>query len=238
MDKTDTSITKPVALVTGASRGIGYAVAKRLAKEGCHVIITARTVGGLEELYDAIKQEGGTATIAAFDLLAYAKIDELGAYIAHSFGRLDMLVGNAAMLGDVTPLHHTDPVVWEKTLALNVTANWRLIRSMHPLLMQSKAGRAVFVTSGVTSSPHPYWSGYAVSKAALETLIETYAAEHAKTSLKVNLVDPGKVRTAMRAAAMPGENPETLPKADSITDIFVKLCSPDLQETGKKFFAQ
>ncbi len=223
-----------IALITGASRGIGAAVAKRFAAEGAHVILVARTVGGLEAVDDEIKALGGTATLAAFDLAEYDKIDQLGATVYQRFGKLDILVGNAALLGDLTPLSHADADMWNRVMAINLTANWRLIRSCDRLLKAADAGRAIFVTSGVAEVVHPYWGMYAVSKAALEMLVNTYAAEVANTSVKVNMIDPGVVRTSMRASAMPGEDPMTLPPPDAITDVFVRLASPDFNKNGER----
>jgi NAD(P)-dependent dehydrogenase (short-subunit alcohol dehydrogenase family) len=214
-----------IALVTGASRGIGAAVAKRLAAEGAHVILVARTISGLEETDDAIKAAGGEATLVPLDLLEGNKIDELGGIIAKRFGKLDILVGNAAILGVLSPTSHITPSIWEKTIATNLTANFRLIRSFDSLLRQSEAGRAIFVTSGVTKIEAPYWGAYAASKAGLEQLIATYSAELKQTNVKVNLVDPGIVRTGMRAEAMPGEDANTLRAPEDVTDIFVKLAS-------------
>jgi len=222
-----------IALITGASRGIGAAVAQALAAQGAHVILVARTVGGLEEVDDAIQRAGGSATLVPMDLADHAKIDQLGVQIAERFGRLDVLVGNAAMLGELTPLSHADHKVWDRVMAVNVTANWRLIRICDPLLRASIAGRAMFVTSGITQGVFPYWGPYAVSKAALETLVKTYAAEVAQTNVKANLIDPGVVRTAMRAAAMPGEDPKCLPDPASITGLFVTLAQADSTQTGR-----
>lgn len=223
-----------VALITGASRGIGAAVAKRFAAEGAHVILVARTVGGLEEVDDAIRARGGEeATLVPLDLTLLEAIDELGARVAERFGRLDILVGNAATLGVLSPMGHIDPEVWDQVIALNLTANWRLIRSFDPLLRESEAGRAIFVTSGVAGGVHPYWGAYAVSKAALEALVRTYAGEVTKTRVRVNLVDPGAVRTRMRAQAFPGEDPETLPPPESVTDAFVELAEPACARHGE-----
>ncbi|HEU5047219.1 MAG TPA: SDR family NAD(P)-dependent oxidoreductase [Rickettsiales bacterium] len=228
-----------IALVTGASRGIGAAVAKRLAAEGAHVILAARTVGGLEAVDDAITKAGGKATLVPLDLAEHDKIDHLGVAIAERFGKLDILVGNAGTLGELTPLTHAEASMWDRVIAVNLTANWRLIRICDPLLRRSEAGRAIFVTSGTTQRPKAsaYWGPYAVSKAGLETLVETYAAEVTQTNVKVNLVDPGVVRTKMRAHAMPGEDPMTLPEPDAVTDIFVKLASPECKESGERFAA-
>ena len=222
-----------VALVTGASRGIGRSVAKRFAREGAHLILNARTQGALEELDDEIRALGGHATLVPADLTDYAKIDEMGAAVFQRYGRLDVLVGNAAMLGILSPLGHIDPALWEQTVALNLTANWRLIRSFDSLLRLSDAGRALFVTSGAAQGAVPYWGVYATSKAALETMVKVYAAEVAKTAIRVNLVDPGAIRTAMRAEAFPGEDPMTLKPPEDITQVFVDLASPDETRTGQ-----
>jgi len=222
-----------IALVTGASRGIGAAVAKRYAAEGAHVILVARTVGGLEEVDDAIRRAGGTATLVPLDLADGNKIDELGARLYERFGKLDILVGNAGTLGVLTPVGHMDPPVWDKVLAVNLTANWRLLRSMDPLLRRAEAGRALFVTAGVTRGVFPFWGAYAASKAALEALVKTYAAEVASFGIRANLVDPGVVRTALRAQAFPGEDPQTLPTPEAVTEVFVTLAEPSCRRNGQ-----
>jgi len=222
-----------IALVTGASRGIGAAVARRYAAEGAHVVLVARTVGGLEETDDAIRAAGGGATLVPLDLAEGIKIDELGARLFERFGKLDILVGNAGMIGVLTPLTHMDPQVWEKVVAINLTANWRLLRSMDPLLRRSDAGRAIFVTSGAARGVFPFWGAYATTKAALEMLVRTYAAEVAEFGLRANIVDPGVVRTAMRAQAFPGEDPMTLPPPEAITEIFVTLAEPSCRRNGQ-----
>jgi NAD(P)-dependent dehydrogenase (short-subunit alcohol dehydrogenase family) len=222
-----------IALITGASRGIGAAVAKRYAAEGAHVVLAARTTGGLEETDDAIRAAGGAATLVPLDLTEGAKIDELGARLYERFGKLDILVGNAGTLGELTPLTHMDPPLWEKVIALNLTANWRLLRSMDPLLRRSDAGRAIFVSSGAARGAVPFWGAYAVSKAALEMLVRTYAAEVASFGIKANAVAPGVVRTAMRAQAFPGEDPMTLPPPEAISEIFVTLAEPSCRQNGQ-----
>lgn len=222
-----------LALVTGASRGIGYFAALELARRGAHVIAAARTVGGLEELDDAIKAEGGTATLVPLDLTDHAAIDRLGASIDQRWGRLDMLLANAGMLGGLSPIPHIDPAVFEKVMNVNVTANFRLMRSLEPLLTASPSGRAVFITSGAARSCKPFWGAYATSKAALEGLARVWAHEHAHGKLRVNLVNPGAMRTAMRALAMPGEDPQILPHPSELAGDLAWLLGPDMQETGR-----
>ena len=222
-----------IALITGASRGIGAAGARRFAREGAHLVLVARTVGGLEEIDDAIRAAGGAATCAPFDLLDYPAIDRLGGVIAERYGRLDVLVGNAAMLGGLRPMGHYPTEDWENLFALNVTANWRLIRSFDALLRASDAGRAIFVTAAAGRRHTAYWGAYAASKAALESMAMTYAAELTKTDVKVNLIEPVATRSRLRAEAMPGEDPQSLPHPDDITDAFVELASPDCRRNGE-----
>jgi NAD(P)-dependent dehydrogenase (short-subunit alcohol dehydrogenase family) len=222
-----------IALVTGASRGIGRAAALALAAEGAHVVLVARTVGGLEEVDDAIKAKGGSATLVPLDLKDFAAIDRLGASIFERWERLEALLGNAGQLGALTPLSHLDPKVFQELLDVNVTANWRLIRSLDPLLRASDAGRALFVTSGAAGKHTPFWGGYGMAKAALESLALTYAAECESTNVRVNLINPGPVRTAMRARAMPGEDPNDLPPAEAIAPLIVELLSPSCTRNGE-----
>jgi len=224
-----------IALVTGASRGIGHAIALKLAAEGAHVVAVARTVGGLEELDDAIQASGGTATLVPLDLTDSSGIDRLGAALHERYGRLDVLVGNAGILGPISPLGHVEPKAWDDVIAVNVTANWRLIRSMDPLLRQAEAGRAVFLTSGAASNARAYRGPYSLSKAALDVLVRTYAAETASTNVRANLFNPGPTRTRMRATLMPGEDPATLPPADEVAAQIVELCLPSFQETGRLY---
>jgi len=224
-----------VALVTGASRGIGHATALKLAAAGAHVVAVARTVGGLEELDDAIRAGGGTATLAPLDLKDFAGIDRLGGTLHERYGRLDVLIGNAGILGPVSPLGHIEPSAWDEVLAVNVTANWRLIRSMDPLLRCAAAGRAVFLTSGSATNARAYRGPYSISKAALDVLVRTYAAETATTPVRVNLFSPGPTRTRMRASLMPGEDPQTLPPPEQVAEKIVELVLPSFQETGKVY---
>ncbi len=229
-------MTKPlssrIALVTGASRGIGRATALQLARAGAHVVAVARTQGGLEELDDEIGQAGGTATLVPLDLKDTDGISRLAAALSERYGRLDVLLGNAGALGPLSPLSHVEPRAWNEVLAVNVTANWHLIRSMEALLLKSDAGRAVFVTSGAAAKAKAYWGPYSVSKAALDVLVRTWAAETATTALRVNLFSPGPVRTRMRASAFPGEDPETLPAPEAVAEKIVPLCLPDFVQTG------
>ncbi|CDO60857.1 Oxidoreductase, short-chain dehydrogenase/reductase family [Candidatus Phaeomarinobacter ectocarpi] len=219
-------------LITGASRGIGYAVALAFAREGAHVIAVARTEGALEELDDAIQSEGGSATLVPLDLTDYEGVDRLGAALFERWGKLDVLIGNAGDLGVISPIGHVQPKDWHKAIDINVNANWRLLRSMDPLLQAADAGRAVFVTSGAAQKCNPFWGPYAVSKAALEALVKTYAAESANTNVRANLLSPGPVRTAMRAKAMPGEDPGTLPHPNDVAGLFLEMSRPDFTENG------
>lgn len=221
-----------VALITGASRGIGRAVALRFAAEGAELILSARTQGALEEVDDEIRQLGRQATLVPADLTDYPVIDRMGAAVYERWGRLDVLVGNAGLLGVLSPVGHISPEIWDQVVAVNVTANWRLLRSFDPLLRASDAGRAVFVTSGV-SSGRAYWGAYAASKAALETMVKTYAAEVAKSSIRANLINPGATRTRMRAEAFPGENPDTVKAPEDITEVFVQLAEPACTLNGE-----
>jgi NAD(P)-dependent dehydrogenase (short-subunit alcohol dehydrogenase family) len=223
-----------VVLVTGASRGIGYAAAKNAAARGAHVVAIARTVGGLEDLYDDIQAMGSSTTLVPMDLTDGDAIDRLGAAIFERWGQLDGLIGNAGLLGVLSPLPHIEPKEFEKVFAVNVTANYRLIRSMDLLLRQSDAGRAVFVSSGAARSAKPYWGLYAASKASLDALVKSYAGEMAITNVKANVFYPGQVRTAMRAKAMPGEDPDTLPSPDEIAPKLVDLISPSYDQSGMR----
>jgi NAD(P)-dependent dehydrogenase (short-subunit alcohol dehydrogenase family) len=229
----DQSLQGRIALVTGASRGIGRAAALALAEAGAHVIALARTVGGLEELDDAIQAKGGSTTLVPLDLKDSAGIDRMGAAIFERWGKLDMLLANAGILGVLTPLTHLAPRVWDDLMAINLTANWRLIRSLDQLLRLSDAGRAVFVSSGAANYNRPFWGGYAVSKAALDAMVKTYAAELTGTTVKVNLLYPGPTRTAMRAQAMPGEDPMTLPAPEELAPLIVEMLSPDYSANGE-----
>jgi NAD(P)-dependent dehydrogenase (short-subunit alcohol dehydrogenase family) len=222
------------ALITGASRGIGAAVARRFAVEGAHVVLVARTPGGLEEIDDAIRAHGGTATLVPLDLRDFARIDELAAALYQRYGRLDLLVGNAAEFGHMAPLGHTDPQRWDAIIALNLTANWRLIRAMDPLLRLAPAGRAIFVTSRLGRDAPPYYGPYAVAKAGLETLVRSYAGEvAARTNIRANLIDPGIARTRLRAAIFPGEDPASVPPPERVTDAFLALAVPGCTRNGE-----
>jgi NAD(P)-dependent dehydrogenase (short-subunit alcohol dehydrogenase family) len=231
----NTELTGKVVLVTGASRGIGYATSIEAARRGAHVIAVARTVGGLEELDDAIQDVGGSSTLVPFDLRDGDALDRLGAAIFERWGHLDGLVANAGMLGTLSPVPHLKPDEFDKVLALNVTANYRLLRSLDLLLRQSEAGRAVFVSSSSARSARPFWGLYAASKAALDALVKSYAGEMSTTNVKTNVFYPGAVRTAMRAKAMPGENPDTLPQPTEIAPHLVDLLSPQLAENGRLY---
>ncbi len=228
----DVTHSPRIALVTGASRGIGRAAAVALAKTGAHVILVARTVGGLEETDDLVRAAGGTAILVPLDLTDFVALDRLGVSIFERWGRLDALFANAATLGELSPLTHLDPKVFDELLAVNVTVNWRLIRSLDPLLRASEAGRALFMSSSLARKTRPFWGGYGMSKAALESLVLTYTAECTATTVRVNLFDPGGTRTAMRAKAMPGEDPATLPTPEDMAPLIAQMLSPEWTETG------
>ncbi len=225
-----------IALITGASRGIGHALAVKLAAAGAHIVAVARTVGGLEELDDAVRAAGSSATLVPLDMRDYPGIYQLATAINERHQRLDVLVGNAAVAGARSPLGHVEPKAWDEVMAINVTANWHLIRAMDPLLRRSEAGRAVFMTSGAATHARAYSGPYSVSKAALNVLARTYAAEtDTTTPIRVNLFNPGPTRTRMRAQVMPLEDPKTLPTADEVAQTIVRLCLPSFSETGKLY---
>ncbi|MBL8644616.1 MAG: SDR family NAD(P)-dependent oxidoreductase [Rhodospirillaceae bacterium] len=225
-----------IALVTGASRGIGRAVALRFAQEGATVVALARTTKELESLDDEIRTlTGQSAVLVAESVTDYAKVEQVSVALAHRFKKLDILVGNAGSLIQLSPVTHYTPKQWDEIFSVNVTANWRLLRCLEPLLKASDAGRAIFVTSGAAQSNKPYWGPYAASKAALESLVKVYAAEVAQTNpnLRVNLIDPGHTRTRMRAIAYPGEDAATLPPPESTADTFVALAEPSCTRHGE-----
>jgi NAD(P)-dependent dehydrogenase (short-subunit alcohol dehydrogenase family) len=223
---------KRIAVVTGASRGIGRAVALALAADGCHVVAIARTQGGLEELDDAIQAAGGTATLVPMSLTEVDAIDRLGAALHERYGRVDVLVGNAGILGPLSPVGHVEPKKWDEVLAVNVTANYRLIRSLDPLLRQSAAGRCLFVGSAASWKCRAYWGPYSVSKAALDALVRTYAAEVQSFGVTANILNPGPLRTRMRAQAMPGEDPMTLPTPEDLAPFVVAAVQASETRTG------
>lgn len=228
-------LTGRLALVTGASRGIGYFLSLELAKRGAHVIAVARTVGGLEELDDDIRKLGGSATLVPLDITDMEAIDRLGGSIHERWGKLDIMVANAGVLGTISPIGHVEAKTFEKVMNVNVTSVWRLIRSTDPLLRLSDAGRAILMSSGVAHSARAFWGPYAASKAAVEVMARSWAEETKQMKLNVNSVNPGATRTAMRAQAMPGEDPETLPTPQSVAEKIVKLADPTLDVTGKLF---
>jgi NAD(P)-dependent dehydrogenase (short-subunit alcohol dehydrogenase family) len=232
-------LSNKTALITGASRGIGAAVAKRFAAEGAQVILTARTVGGLEEVDDAIRASGGKpAVLVPLDLRQHDMIDNLGAQIYERFGSLDILVGNAAMLGTLSPVAHASPVEVEDVFKVNVLANSRLLRACDPLLRRAESGRVIMVSSGAAKAAIAFWGAYATSKAALEHLTMIYAAEVKNTNIRVNIIDPGVVATRMRAQAFPGEDATQLPKPEAITEYFVRLAAADAPHAQRVVITQ
>jgi NAD(P)-dependent dehydrogenase (short-subunit alcohol dehydrogenase family) len=232
---TSLPLTSRIALVTGASRGLGYATARALAKAGAHVIAVARTQAGLEELDDDIRNDGGSATLVPLNLTDFDGIARLGAALHERHGKLDILVGNAGVAGPSSPLGHIELKPWTDVMALNVTANFQLIRCMEPLLKASDAGRAVFITSSDAGKASAYRGPYAASKAALETLARAWANETASTPIRINLFDPGPIRTKMRAIVFPGEDPLTLDTPEQAAELIVPMCAPAWRETGKLY---
>jgi NAD(P)-dependent dehydrogenase (short-subunit alcohol dehydrogenase family) len=224
-----------VALVTGASRGIGRAAALGYAEAGAHVIAVARTTGGLEELDDEIRAVGGTATLVPVDLKDYEGLDRLGNAVLERWGKLDILFANAAILGPMMPLRDIDPKPFEEAISVNLTSQWRLLRAVDPALRLSDAGRALFMTSSVTYRMRAYWGPYTITKGALEMLARTYAEETRATPVKVMLINPGGMRTKMRASAVPGEDPMTLPEPKALVPHLIEMSSQAWQETGKLF---
>jgi NAD(P)-dependent dehydrogenase (short-subunit alcohol dehydrogenase family) len=233
------TMTKPlegrVALVTGASRGIGRAAALAYAAAGAHVVALARTTGALEELDDEIRAAGGQATLVPVDLSDAPAIEKLGPAVLQRWGRLDILLANAGILGPLSPLTHASAKEWNRVFDTNVTANWRLLKSVEPALQASDAARIILMSSGAAHKCLAYWGPYSISKAAVEAMARTYAAETATTPLKVMLVNPGPLRTRMRAEAMPGEDPQTLRTPEELAPHLVRLASPDWTESGKIF---
>ncbi len=227
------SLSGRIALVTGASRGIGAAVGMALAKQGAHVILLARTQGALEEVDDEIRGFGGKATLMPMDLAKLDDVDKLGPTIAERFGKLDIFIGNAAMLGPLSPVNHINPKDWEKTFTINFMANVRLVRTLAPLLHASDAGRVVFTTSGLGGQAMAYWGPYCATKAALNLFAQTYAAETLKTNLRVNLVSPGPVDTRMLSEAFPGGFQGHVKKPGDVAAVYLKLVSPDCARHGE-----
>lgn len=232
---TDKTLSGRVACVTGASRGIGRSVALLLAQAGAHVVAVARTQGGLEALDDDIRKLGGSATLVPLDIKDGDGLDRLGLAIHERWGKLDVLVANGAILGPLSPVGHVTPKDWDHVVAINLTAQWRLLRSFDPLLRAAEAARVVMVTSGAAWKCRPYWGPYSVSKAGLDALARTYAAETEATAIRVTLFNPGPIRTTMRAMAMPGEDPMTLDPPEAAAAAILPLCLPTNTQTGRLY---
>ena len=231
---TDKPLSGRITLVTGATRGIGYEAALALAAAGSQIIAIGRTQGALEELDDAITSAGGQCTLVPMDLKNFDGIDQLGAMINERWGRLDGLFGNAGLLGELMPSNQIEPKTFEDVFAVNMTANYRLIRSLDPLLRLSESARAVFMTSSVAQGGRAFWGAYAASKSALETFVRGYAEEVGVTNIKVNLLNPGGMATRMRAKAVPGEDPSTLPQPAELAPLVVEMLSPGYEENGTR----
>lgn len=231
---TEQPLSGRITLVTGATRGIGYHAALALAEAGSHIIAVGRTQGGLEDLDDLITSRGGECTLVPLDLKNFDGIDQLGAIINERWGRLDGLLGNAGLLTDLTPANQIDPKDFEDIFAVNMTANYRLIRSLDPLLRTSQSARAVFMTSSVAMGGRAFWGAYAASKAAMETFVNSYAEEIGITNIRVNILNPGGTATKMRAKAMPGEDPSTIPQPQNLAPLIVEMLSPSYKDNGKR----
>jgi NAD(P)-dependent dehydrogenase (short-subunit alcohol dehydrogenase family) len=229
------SLADRIALVTGATHGIGRAVALALGREGAHVVAVGRTQGALEEIDDAVRTAGSSATLVPLDMRDYPGIYRLAAALAERYQKLDVLVGNAGVVGERAPVDHVDPANWDEVMAVNVTANWHLLRATNALLRRADAGRVALITSGAATHPRAYSGAYAVSKAALNALGQIYAAETSSTAVRVNLFNPGPTRTRMRALVMPGEDPTTLPTPEAVAEKILDLCLPGCAETGKLY---
>lgn len=222
-----------LAFVSGASRGLGRATALALAREGAHVIATARSAGALEELDDEVRSSGGAMTLLPLDLRKSDRLDQLGPTLFQRWDKLDIMIANAGILGPLSPLPHVTADAWTSVIETNLSANWRLVRTLDPLLQRAAAGRAVFISSSAATAKAAYWGPYAVSKAGLEALAKTYAHENANTKVRVNVVDPGPMATAMRAKAYPGEDPATIPKPADVADLVMSLCLPSETRNGE-----
>ncbi|CDO39922.1 SDR family NAD(P)-dependent oxidoreductase [Bartonella henselae] len=235
MKKLDFSLFGRVALVTGASRGIGYHLALELAERGAHIIALARTMSGLTELDNQIQKKGARATLIPIDLHHMENIDALAISITQDWKKLDIMIANAGILGTLSPIAHIENKVFEDIFQINLISQWRLMKAVEPLLRKSDAGRVILLSSSVAHVARAFWGPYAASKAALEIISRCWAEELKQTPIKINCVDPGATRTAMRAQAMPGEDPQTLPPPQEVAEKIAHLLSPDLKETGKLF---
>lgn len=242
---TDKPLSGRITLVTGATRGIGFHAALALAEAGSHIIALGRTQGGLEDLDDAITAKGGECTLVPMDLKNFDGIEQLGGIIRERWGRLDGLFANAGMLKDLTPSHQIPPKDFDDIMAVNMTANYHLIRNLDDLLRQSDAGRALFMTSSVAQGGRAFWGAYAASKAALEVFVGSYAEEVSASNIRINLLNPGGTATKMRARAMPGEDPKTIPQPVDLAPLIVEMLSPDFDKNGvrvnfrdSRFFTQ
>ncbi|MBB5073604.1 hypothetical protein HNQ69_000725 [Bartonella callosciuri] len=235
VEKIDFSLLGRVALVTGASKGIGYHLALELAARGAHILAIARTVSGLTELDNKIREKGAHATLIPFDLHHMDNIDALSISISKRWKKLDIMVASAGILGTLSPIAHIENKIFEDVFQINLISQWRLMKALEPLLRKSDAGRAILLSSSVAHVARAFWGPYAASKAALEVIARCWAEELKQTPIKINCVDPGATRTAMRAQAMPGEDPQTLPSPQEVAAKIVHLFSPNLKETGKLF---
>ena len=223
-----------IALITGATRGIGKAVSLALAKKKIHVILIGRTIGALEELSDDIKSFGGSSTCIQFDLSDLNGLYDISQEVKQRWGKLDILISNAAFLHNLTPLSHLSEKDWQLSLNVNLSANWLLIKYFESLLLKSKNGKAIFITSGASEGFRPFWGAYAITKAGLDSMIRAWSSEMKETNLAINLYDPGATKTQMRAKAYPGEDPDTLKNPIAVGEDILKICDKDFKQNGER----
>ena len=223
-----------IALITGATRGIGKEISILLAKNKIHVIILGRTLSALDDLSDKINDFGGSSTCLQFDLNDLNEIAKISQEVKQRWGKLDILISNAAYLHNLTPLSHLSEKDWQISLNTNLSSNWLLIKHFENLLLESEYGRAIFLTSGASQGYRPFWGAYAITKAGLDSMVRAWSSEMEKTNLCINLYDPGATRTQMRARAYPGEDPKILKDPDRIAKDILKICNKQFIKNGER----
>ena len=228
------NIKNRIALITGATRGIGKEIAILLAKNKIHVIILGRTLSALDDLSDKINEFGGSSTCIQFDLNDLSEISKISQEVKQRWGKLDLLISNAAYLHNLTPLSHLSEKDWQISLNTNLSSNWLLIKYFENLLLESKFGKAIFLTSGASQGHRPFWGAYAITKAGLDSMVRAWSSEMKETNLSINLYDPGATKTQMRARAYPGEDPKFLKDPDVIAKDILKICNKNFVKNGER----